>query len=106
MNVSEIAKSLMGRFRETNPKVDHAIDQKCIQLQFISDLNPKEQDLVNPVINHLRDNGTGLHRSIIMNLTIMCGFRISAIAVRIMILSFLQCLFVPCRLFSHLVSLR
>ncbi|MDR0495858.1 MAG: hypothetical protein LBG95_09570 [Treponema sp.] len=57
MDINGIAQCLMGRFRETNSKVNHVIDQRWIQFQFMSNLNPKEQDLVNSAMDLLRNLG-------------------------------------------------
>jgi hypothetical protein len=57
MDVNGIANCLMSRFRETNSKVNHVIDQRWIQFQFASNLNPKEQDLINDAAKLLQNEG-------------------------------------------------
>lgn len=57
MDINGIAGCLMSRFREINAKVDHVIDQRWIQFQFASNLNPKEQDLIDDAANLLEKEG-------------------------------------------------
>ncbi|MDR2478871.1 MAG: hypothetical protein LBD48_06105 [Treponema sp.] len=64
MDVNELARCIMSRFKEINAKVDHVIDQRWLQFNFMPSLNPKEQDLVKEAIELLISMGfiTGEYR--------------------------------------------
>jgi len=53
MTQNDIASLIMNRFKETNSKVNHVIDQRWIMHGLYSKLNPKEQELLNPAIGDL-----------------------------------------------------
>lgn len=46
----------MNRFKETNSKVNHVIDQRWLIHGLLNKLNPKEQELLNPAIGDLVDS--------------------------------------------------
>lgn len=57
MNVNELAQCIMSRFKEINARVDHIIDHRWLQFNFIPSLNPKEQDLVKAAVELLISMG-------------------------------------------------
>jgi len=53
MTMDDIALLIMERFRVTNSKPNHAIDQRRINFNLLDKLNPREQQLVDGAINWL-----------------------------------------------------
>lgn len=57
MTQKDISEKIMTRFAETNSKPNHVIDQRWINQSLLRNLNPKEQDLLNPAIDDLINEG-------------------------------------------------
>lgn len=56
MTQKDIANLIMNRFKETNSRANHVIDQRWILHGLLNKLNPKEQELLNPAISDLVDS--------------------------------------------------
>jgi len=57
MNKSEIGLKIMGQFAKTNSKPEHILDQRLLNFNLFNKLNPKEQNLIEPAIQELVNNG-------------------------------------------------
>jgi hypothetical protein len=53
MTKVEIASIIMERFRMSNSRPNHTIDQRWLRFNLTDKLNPKEQELVNSAITDL-----------------------------------------------------
>ena len=57
MTQQEIANEIMREFARTNSKPNHIIQGRWFSQVFAQKLNPKEQELINPAINDLVNEG-------------------------------------------------
>ena len=57
MTQKEIADLILKQFAETNSKPNHIIQERWINQVLLRKLNPKEQNLLNPAINDLVNEG-------------------------------------------------
>ena len=57
MTQNDIANLIMNQFAETNSKPNHVIQERWINQVLLRQLNPKEQNLINPAINDLVNDG-------------------------------------------------
>jgi hypothetical protein len=57
MNQKEIANAIMKQFADTNSKPNHIIQERWITQVLLRQLNPKEQEMLNPAINDLVNDG-------------------------------------------------
>ncbi len=57
MTQNDIANLIMNQFVETNSKPKHVIQERWINQVLLRQLNAKEQNLINPAINDLVNDG-------------------------------------------------
>ena len=57
MTQEDIANIILRQFEETNSKPNHVIQERWINQILSRQLNPKEQDLLNPAISDLVNEG-------------------------------------------------
>jgi len=57
MTQEDISNLILRQFAETNSKPNHIIQERWINQVLFRQLNPKEQELLNPAINDLVNEG-------------------------------------------------